>query len=266
MHSSHAALDLGGRKPKAEKIRRLIPLPVDGKSAFHLLEVGTGSGAIAQYFSELSLPKFDVWAVDVEDQRITNQGYRFKLYDGQHLPFDDESFDVVVSNHVIEHVGDRNCQAVHVTELCRVLAPGGYVYLATPSRWQVVEPHFSLPFLSWIPRAWRDHYVRLSGKGEIYDCDLLRPVELRRLLQRTGLPYKNLNTQALHELTRLERPKGVMISVVSVLPSALLEALRNFSPTLIYLIHKPRALPTIEKTDHCAMNSATSAVVHGEQV
>ncbi|MGB9429893.1 MAG: methyltransferase domain-containing protein [Gammaproteobacteria bacterium] len=239
-HSSHAALDLGGRKPKAEKIHRLLPLPTGRETAPRLLEAGTGSGAIAQYFSELTSPRFDVWAVDVEDQRVSSGGYQFHLYDGRHLPFGDEFFDVVISNHVIEHVGDRAQQACHLAELCRVLAPGGYIYLATPSRWQIVEPHFSLPFLSWIPRGWRDLYVRLAGRGEKYDCDLLRPVELRRLLQSSGLPHKNLNARAFRELVALERPQGVLARVASLLPSRWLERLRNLSPTLIYLIHKPQ--------------------------
>jgi SAM-dependent methyltransferase len=241
MHSSHAALDAAGRKPKAEKIRRLIPIAGNSQAMLRLLEVGTGSGAIAQFFSALKAPHFDVWAVDVADQRIVTEGYQFRSYDGRTLPFEAESFDIVISNHVIEHVGDRSRQASHVTELCRVLRPGGYIYLATPSRWQIVEPHFSLPFLSWIPRRWRDSYVRIAGKGERYDCDLLRPVELQRLLQSSGLPYENLNIQALSELMALEHPRGIFARVASCMPRTWLERLRYFSPTMIYLMHKPHS-------------------------
>lgn len=267
MHSSHAALNLDGRWPKAEKIRRLMALPADRKAVLRLLEVGTGSGAIAHYFSGLLSPSFDVWAVDVQDQRRVSEGYQFQLYDGQRLPFDDESFDAVISNHVIEHVGNRAQQATHVTELCRVLAPSGYLYLATPSRWQIIEPHYSLPFLSWIPRGWRDFYVRVAGKGERYDCDLLRPVELRRLLQSGELPYKNLNTQALRELVALERPRSVLARIASNLPSVLLEGLHNFSPTLVYLIHKPQSSDAItQDTDNQTKLSRAPWVNRGERI
>jgi SAM-dependent methyltransferase len=192
-HSSHAALDLNGRLPKAEKIHRLLPPPEHDKQTMRLLEIGTGSGAIAHYFSEISSPHFEVQAIDVLDQRKICTGYRFQIYDGETFPFADRSFDIVISNHVIEHVGDRQQQASHISEICRVLAPGGYAYLATPSRWQFIEPHFSLPLLSWIPRGWRDGYVRIAGKGERYDCDLLRPVELRQILNGSGLPCTSLN-------------------------------------------------------------------------
>ena len=69
---------------------------------------------------------------------------------------DDGSFDVVVSNHVVEHVGDREAQRTHLAELRRVLAADGLGYLATPTRWALVEPHFTVPLLSWPPRPLRE--------------------------------------------------------------------------------------------------------------
>jgi len=264
LHSSHAALDIAGRQSKAEKILRLIRLPDNRKADVRLLEVGTGSGAIAKYFSELATPHFDVWAVDVKDQRIITEGYNFQLYEGQRLPFDEGTFDIVISNHVIEHVGDRAQQASHVSELCRVLRPGGCIYLATPSRWQIIEPHFLLPFLSWIPKRWRDSYVRITGRGEIYDCDLLRPVELQRLLQACGLPHTDLTVQALRELVALEHTQGILVRIAASLPARWLKRLRNLSPTLIYLIHKSPALEVTEQSDDRAINLPVSGVDHGE--
>lgn len=239
IQSSHAALDIERRRPKAEKIQRLLPELETGEKTLRLLEVGTGSGAIAHYFSGLVAPSFQVTAVDVEDQREISAGYEFKRYDGTILPFDDQSFDIVISNHVIEHVGGRAQQRNHLSELCRVLASGGYIYLATPSRWHVVEPHFSLPFLSWIPRRWRDGYVRISGKGDVYDCDPLGPLELRQLMEEGGLPYRNLNIQALKVLIQVERPGWGLTNMAAALPIWCLNVLNNCFPTLIYLVHKP---------------------------
>ena len=238
-YSSHAALDLKGRWLKAEKIRRLLPLSEMQKEEIRLLEIGTGSGAIASYFAGLSSPLFKVSAVDVMDQRTIVQGFDFQTYKGIRLPFEDESFDVVISNHVIEHVGSREQQFSHLHEISRVLVPGGYAYLATPSRWQFIEPHFRLPMLSWMPRMWRDAYVRTAGRGECYDCDLLRPVELRRLLDTIELPYRCLNVRALRTLVEIEQTKSTLARLTSIVPDRLLERLRNIFPTLIYLIYKP---------------------------
>jgi SAM-dependent methyltransferase len=45
------------------------------------------------------------------------------------MPFPDSSFDVVIANHVLEHVADDQ-QAVR--EIFRVLTPGGRAVLQTP--------------------------------------------------------------------------------------------------------------------------------------
>lgn len=238
--SSHACFDLSRRARKAEKIDRLLGLCA-ARANLRLLEVGTGSGAIAHYFARRCAPSLRVSAVDTCDQRRLRDGYEFNVYDGRKLPFPAAAFDVVISNHVIEHVGGRACQAHHIGEICRVLAPGGRFYLATPSRWQPVEPHFSLPFLGWIPRRWRDGYVRAAGKGERYDCDLLGPRELRRLIGATGLASTNLTARAARELSAVEDSRGLVVRLAARLPMPVLNALRAFSPTLVYVLRKPAA-------------------------
>src|SRR3546814_18660903 len=98
------------------------------------------------------------------------------------LPFADDSFDVVLSNHVIEHVGEQPEQLAHLSELRRVLTPGGIGYLAVPNRWMLVEPHYRLAFLSWWPHAWRSPYLRLMRKGKFYDCEPLQLGQLETML------------------------------------------------------------------------------------
>lgn len=50
-------------------------------------------------------------------------------FDVQQMPFRDETFDVVVCNHVMEHVGD---DAVAMREVRRILKPGGWAMLQVP--------------------------------------------------------------------------------------------------------------------------------------
>jgi SAM-dependent methyltransferase len=51
--------------------------------------------------------------------------------DGQHLPFNDASFDFAVSFETFEHVPDPN---LFLAELSRVIKPSGQVILSTPNR------------------------------------------------------------------------------------------------------------------------------------
>jgi tRNA (uracil-5-)-methyltransferase TRM9 len=50
---------------------------------------------------------------------------------GLEIPFDDKSFDVVVSWNVIHYNGTRTAVMKVISELCRVLEPGGVLLLST---------------------------------------------------------------------------------------------------------------------------------------
>lgn len=54
---------------------------------------------------------------------------------GAPLPFANDSFDIIVSNNVFEHIADAENTA---TELLRVLKPGGVLCANTPNKWGYV--------------------------------------------------------------------------------------------------------------------------------
>ena len=232
---SHAFLDLPSRRRKGLKIEQL--LGVDGTGTpLRLLEIGTGSGGIAHYFATHPSGRFEVDAVDVRDARQVTDAYRFNLVDSTQLPFIDACFDVVISNHVIEHVGDRAAQSSHLNEIRRVMAPSGRLYLAVPNRWMVVEPHYKLPFLSWLPHALRTPYLRASGKGKFYDCEPLRRGEIELLIREAGLHGENRSIDAFRQIMAIEQGKGILATLASRLPDALLRRLTRIIPTHIYTV------------------------------
>ena len=93
-----------------------------------LLEVGCGMGTDLLQFARggARCTGIDLTPRSIELSRLHFALYdkhaEFLLADGEHLPFDDESFDVVYSNGVLHHTPDTE-QAVR--ELHRVLRPGG---------------------------------------------------------------------------------------------------------------------------------------------
>lgn len=233
----HVVLDLASRNWKAMKIARLLGLAARARP-MRLLEIGTGSGGIAHWFATQPDMRCEVTAVDVRDSRLVRDGYVFQLVQGVELPFDDASFDVAITNHVIEHVGDAGAQHRHLLEVRRVMKPDGIGYLAVPNRWMLTEPHYKLTFLSWWPHAWRTPYLRLMRKGEFYDVEPLQMWQLERMLAAAGFYYRNICIEAWRATFDIERPDSFGARVLRWTPDALLKPLRRIIPTLIYRLSR----------------------------
>lgn len=238
LRRGHAVLDLPSRERKARKIARLIGAE-PGSPARRLLEVGTGSGGIAHWFGQAGPMQWDVESVDVEDVRRLEDGYRFTRVEGVELPFADGAFDVVVSNHVIEHVGDIAAQSRHLRELGRVLRPDGVGYLAVPNRWMLVEPHYKLAFLSWLPRRLRSPYLAWRRGIEHYDCEPLSTPALEQLLARAGWTYEAVGIEAVRVMRELE-PGSRGLALFDGLPGWAKRGLQPWLPTLIYRLRLVR--------------------------
>lgn len=230
----HAILDRDSRWLKARKIAELLESKRTLRDA-RLLDVGAGSGFIAHFLADAVGPGGSVDAVDVLDQRLVTDGYSFARVEGTRLPYADASFDIVVSNHVIEHVGGPDDQLDHLREIRRVLAPGGICYLAVPNRWVLVEPHFKLPLLSWIPERLRSPYVRLARRGAGYDCDLPTRRRVHELVVAAGLRAEEQTIEAMRSMARIEQP-GRALRLVLEAPDPLLRALLPVNPTMIFLL------------------------------
>ena len=167
------------RHKKAKKIISILNRFVN-LSRCNVLDIGTGSGNIIQ---DISKECKKATSVDIYDDRIVTQGYSFKKVDDEYLPFKDSSFDVVISNHTIEHVHN---QKLHIAEMYRVLKKGGLLYLATPNKYSVRETHYKLPFISWFPRRVSSFLLKLIKNEEWNIC----PLSYSQLIKLTKKKFK----------------------------------------------------------------------------
>lgn len=131
-----------------------------------ILDIGCGPDPLSENFRHIS---HRLVGLDKE-RRYIGQARKISslelvLGDGTNLPFKDESFTFVLCNDVLEHVADGERLT---KELVRVLAQGGATYVQCAGKYQIIEPHFLLPFLSWLPGPLAGLYLRLTRKGESY--------------------------------------------------------------------------------------------------
>lgn len=113
---------------------------------------------------------------------------------GEGLPFPGDSFDVILSHEVLEHVQDDR---LAVEEMLRVLRPGGRILLFVPNRGYPFETHGifwrgryyfgNIPLVNYLPRPLRD---RLAPHVRIYQAG-----DLERLFQ--GLPAKVIERRVI---------------------------------------------------------------------
>ena len=79
---------------------------------------------------DITLTDFSPGMVEKAQENLRDSGrpFAFNIVDAQYVPYDDDSFDVVVANHMLYHVPDR---AKVLNEIHRVLQPGGRLYAST---------------------------------------------------------------------------------------------------------------------------------------
>ena len=115
------ALTMPGIHEKVQNVVEQLPRGT-------LLDVGAGEGAFAKWANETG---FDVHATDVDQKRFLVSEIPFTQADlSGRWPFADNSFDLVVSIEVLEHVENHHH---FLSECCRICKPTGRIVLSTPN-------------------------------------------------------------------------------------------------------------------------------------
>jgi hypothetical protein len=69
-------------------------------------------------------------------------------------------------------------------EVYRVLKKEGLCYFSAGNRYMILEGHYGLPFLSWLPNPLGHLYLRWAGKGSFYYERHLSVRKLRKLVRK----------------------------------------------------------------------------------
>ena len=120
-----------------------------------ILDFGCGRGEVIKLGRERGI---DVYGVDRPGNVPSD---RLLIMEGHRIPFDDNSFDVVISNQVFEHVADP---PKALAEISRVLKPGAQFLALFPDNTSWFEGHVGLYFVHWMPRTLAHRYMMVCHR------------------------------------------------------------------------------------------------------
>lgn len=255
---------------------RLIFIPLLPLEARHrILEIGPGLGQISLPLARVvqSVDALEVVRGQAEfgAERARQEGVtniRFTAGgDKCLLPFQDESFDGVVFNLVLEwcgarlrHIGHQEAHVLLLGEIARVLKPGGFVYLATKNRYALRcltggrDEHFDgMRFGSALPR-WLAGLLHGTGRppGHLHSHSELRGMlgdagferiegywavpEMRWPKQMIALDQALGPKRAKLQFDEGENPRTT--AIMGLIPSSLV---KHFTPGLSFLARRSGA-------------------------
>ena len=174
------------------------------KTDFTLLEIGSGSGrygmAIARDFPNSHVFLTDPTASSVEVIKIAQKklllsNITIEVADATNLQYDDESFDVIFADAVIQHIIDVKTA---IQELHRVLKPGGVMILSAVNS---INP----------PHATYKKIKKIRGQEYEYGYErTYKPAELRKLFFQAGLDDVSVDGFSIaYGLLRLKKHKKI---------------------------------------------------------
>jgi ubiquinone/menaquinone biosynthesis C-methylase UbiE len=166
-------------------------------SRFKILEVGCGPGYFLRWI-EKWFPESEPYGLDLDEQLIEFAGTHLNktkliIHDGHTLPFPDNTFDVVCSLQVIEHLESPES---FFQEAKRTLKTNGLLILSTPNPTGVPA---NMLGKKW--HGYRDDHISLQNPGQ-----------WRNLLFKTGYKILDDGTTLLSGFKILQRLPFALIN------------------------------------------------------
>jgi Methyltransferase domain len=184
-----------------------------------LLDVG---GMPAFWTSQPQLVRqidtLNVFDVGWDASSAPNHNIRAIVGDGCNLGMPANSYDIVFSNSVIEHVGTFDQQVKFASEVRRV---GKSLWVQTPAYECPIEPHYYAPFVHYLPRwlqkrtlrwftvwGWTDRPSQKQIDFMVDTTRLLKKSEMERLFPDCEITTERLLGFIPKSYIAIRRPAG----------------------------------------------------------
>lgn len=148
-----------------------------------ILELGCGSGNLAAFLNTMDIPVIasDIAQSAIDHARSLHPEIDFRVHSAEELPYADQSFDIVTSFDVLEHLPNVD---QHLCEVSRVLKPNGYYLFQTPNKLS----NSIFETLKCRSMAWKKYHPSLHFYGQ-----------LRRRLNRNNFSFQCTKMNTMNE-------------------------------------------------------------------
>ncbi|MDT8300098.1 MAG: class I SAM-dependent methyltransferase [Sedimentisphaerales bacterium] len=169
--------------------------------------IGYGETRIYSKAKEIVAIDSDDNAIEFARQNRFIPNVKFEKVDAKHLPFSDESFNIVIAFQLIEHISPEETGRF-LSEVWRVLKMNGLLFVVTPNRKFRLLP-FQRPFNS-------EHFREFTAKGlyKILQANFkdvkvkgIRAKEWIEEIERKRIRKSPYNVYIHHPLSRLMKKK-----------------------------------------------------------
>ena len=148
-----------------------------------VLELGCGSGSLASILHKkgVSIIASDIAQTAIDQARKLHPDIEFQTHSAEALPYDDQTFDIVMSFDVLEHLPNVN---QHLHEVYRVLKPSGFYLFQTPNKFS----NSIFETLKCRSLEWKKYHPSLHFYGQ-----------LRRRLYRNGFLFRCIKMNTMND-------------------------------------------------------------------
>ena len=177
--------DVEVRTQKALKALSIIDDFKINTDGLTLLDIGCSSGIMTKiysnHFSKTIGIDIDKSAIDFAIDNFNQENLKFFNISYNSSELLNKKFDVITCSHIYEHVDDPQDLMDTIYSL---LKPGGICLFIAGNKLKFIEPHFKLPFLSYMPSKLGNLYIKLMKReGEFYQKHLSF-FKLRKLVKK----------------------------------------------------------------------------------
>lgn len=205
-----------------------------------LLDIGCASGIITQYLASYVSKAIgidiDEHAISIARKNYSKQkNLTFEIASGSKIPYENNFFDLVVCNQVYSYT---SAPKKLLTEIYRVLKPGGICIFTGDNLLWLIENQYKLPFLHYLPRRLAEFYLKIFRYDKFYLGKYKTYWGIIKLFNRFKIEDYTLRILKNPEnfgFNRLLKYK----TLVNMFSDRVLKLIEPFLPTFVFILKKP---------------------------